>query len=42
MHSFSAVRGIVSFILEATNMQVAPSNCKRLFLRGSNDKNLSK
>lgn len=42
MHSFSAVRGIVSFILEATNMQVAPSSCRRLFFTGSSDRKRSR
>lgn len=42
MQSFSAVNGTVSFILEAKNMQAAPSSCSRVFLVCSTDRNLSK
>lgn len=42
MHNFSAVSGTVSFILEAKNIQVAPSSCNLVFLVGSTDKNLSR
>lgn len=42
MHSFSAVRGIVSFSLEARNMHTAPSSCRWHFRVGTTAKNLSK
>lgn len=42
IHNFSAVKGMVSFIFDAKNMQVAPSNCNLVFFVGSTDKNLSK
>lgn len=42
IQSFSAVKGTVSFILDARNIHVAPNSCSLVFLVVSTDKNLSK
>lgn len=41
MQSLLAVSGIVSFSLDARNMQVAPRSCRWFFLVGSTDRNRS-